>query len=325
LRRRDFLTILGGAAASPLAARAQALPPVIGYLSSRSAQSDTPFVAGFRRGLQEGEFVEGKNVTIEFRWGDNQPKLLPSLAAELVHRQPAVILAGGGYASAIALKRLTTTIPVVFVNGTDPIKTGLVASLNRPEANLTGVSFMATQIVAKRLELLLEFVPKARSIAVLVNPNNPDSAMMARDVEGAERTYRLSLKIYRASNENEIDAVFAELSAQRPDALFIGGDTFFNALRRKLIALSMRQSLPTIFDVREFAAEGGLMSYGSSQTDAYRQAGIYVSRVLKGAKPAELPVIQSTRFELVINLTTAKALGLEVPTKLMALADEVVE
>jgi putative ABC transport system substrate-binding protein len=325
LRRRDVLTWLGGAAAFPLTAHAQAPVPTIGYISSRSAQSDAPFVGGFHRGLAEGGFIDGQSAKIEFRWANNQPAQLAALADDLVRSQPAVILTGGGAAPPLAIKKVTSSIPIVFVIGTDPVKAGIVGSLNRPEANTTGVSFLATEIVAKRLELLLAFVPNPRMIAVLVNPNNPAFAAMSRDVEGAERALKLPLKIYKATSENEIDAAFAQLIPQRPDALFIGGDTFFNAVRRKIIALSLRHALPTIFDVREFAVEGGLMSYGSSQTDAYRQGGVYVGRILKGAKPADLPVIQSTRFELVINLTTAKALGLEVPTKLMALADEIIE
>jgi putative ABC transport system substrate-binding protein len=326
MRRREFLTLAGGLAATwPFVARAQDSSSVIAYLSSRSEQSDAPFTAGFRRGLVESGGNIEKRTQLEFFFADNDPSRLERLAAEVVERRPGVILAGGGSGVASLLKKLTQSIPVVFVNGADPVKVGLVRSINRPDANLTGVSFLATQIVAKRLELLLEFVPKAKAIAAIVNPRNADSATMGRDLEGAERSLKTRFKVYQASSTAEIDAAFSDMSKQRPDALLIGGDTFFNNVRRQLIALSMRHSLPSIFDVREFAAEGGLMSYGTSQSDAYRQAGLYAGRILRGAKPADLPVIQATRFELVINVATAKALGLEVPHKLMALADEVIE
>jgi putative ABC transport system substrate-binding protein len=326
MRRRQFLGVLGGAAVAwPVVARAQDAAPVVGYLSSRSEQSDLPFVAGFRRGLGESGGAIDKRTTLEFWFADNDPARLNAMAAELVRRKPAVILAGGGAASALALKKLTSSIPIVFINGADPVKVNLVRSISRPEANLTGVNFLATQIVAKRLELLLEFVPRAKAIAAIVNPKNPDFASMVRDVEGAERNLNLRFKVYKASSATEIDTVFAEMAQSPPEALLIGGDTFFNGARRQLIALTTRNSLPSIFDVREFAAEGGLMSYGTSQTDAYRQAGLYVGRILRGAAPSDLPVLQSTRFELVINLATAKALGLQVPNKLMALADEVIE
>jgi ABC-type uncharacterized transport system substrate-binding protein len=325
MRRREFLGALGCFAAWPISARAQDSAVVVGYLDSRSEQSDAPFVGGFRRGLNESGGNLDKRATLEFMFADNDPDRLDRMAAELVGRKPSVILAGGGAGTALALKKLTHSIPIVFVNGSDPIKVGLVRSISRPEANVTGINFLATQIVAKRLELLLQFTPKAKAIAVVVNPKNPDFASMVRDVEGAERNLKLRFKVYQASTAAEIDAAFADMAEHRPDALLIGGDTFFNGVRRQLIALSTRHSLPAIFDVREFAAEGGLMSYGASQTDAYRQAGLYVGRILRGATPADLPVIQSTRFELVINAATAKALGLEVPNKLMALADEVIE
>jgi putative tryptophan/tyrosine transport system substrate-binding protein len=325
VKRRDFMALVGAAATWPLAARAQDSSPVIGYLSSRSEQSDAPFVAGFRRGLAESGGNVEKRASIEFRWGDNESGRVGTLAAELVAIRPAVILAGGGSMTTLAVKRLTNTIPIVFVNGADPIRIGLVSSINRPEANLTGVNFLATQIVAKRLELLLNFVPKAKLIAGIVNPNNPDMASMARDFEVAPHQLGVQFKVFQASNMAEIDAAFAEMEGRRPDALLIVGDAYFNGVRRYLIAQCTRLSLPAIFDVREFAVEGGLMSYGTSQTDAYRQAGLYVGRILRGAGPADLPVLQSTRFELVINIATAKAFGIAVPDKLMALADEVIE
>jgi putative ABC transport system substrate-binding protein len=325
MRRREFITLLGGAAAWPLAAHAQQpTMPLIGYLSSRSEQPDAPFVAAFRVGLGESGDA-GKNAKIEFRWADNQLARLEGLAADLIKHKPAAILAGGGSGTALVVKKLTSRIPIVFVNGADPVKVGLVHSINRPEGNVTGVNFLATQIVAKRLEILLAFVPKAKAIAVLVNPKNPDFASMVTDVEGAERSLKVAMRTYKASSANEIDEAFSQMARQHPNALLIGGDSFFNGARRQLIALSLRHSLPSIFDLREFAAEGGLVSYGTSQTKAYHQAGIYVGRILDGAKPTELPVFQSTRFELVINRTTAKALSLEVPEKLIALADEVIE
>jgi putative ABC transport system substrate-binding protein len=325
MRRRDFIALTAGAAAVwPLAARAQQAQPLIGYLDSRTAQSDAPFVAAFRAGLDEIGGV-ASSAKIEFRWANNQPSRLEALATDLIQLKPSVILAGGGSGTALVLKKLTPLIPIVFVNGADPVKVGLVHSISRPEANITGVNFLATQLVAKRLELLLAFVPNAKSIAILVNPKNPDFASMAQDVEGAERSLKIPLQTYKASTESEIDDAFSKMERQHPDALLIGGDAFFNGLRQKLAALCLRQSLPAIFDTREFAAEGGLLSYGTSQTSAYRQAGEYVGRILGGAKLGELPVVQSTRFELIINRATAKALKLQIPDKLSALADEVIE
>jgi ABC-type uncharacterized transport system substrate-binding protein len=326
MRRREFIGLLGGATAIwSRAARAQQLSvPVIGFLSSRSEQPDAPFVSAFRQGLVESGDL-GKSAKIEFRWADNQSDRLQTLAADLIKLKPAVILAGGGAGTALAVKKLTSSIPIVFVNGADPVKVGLVHSISRPEGNVTGVAFLATQIVAKRLELLLAFVPKANRIAILVNPNNPDFATMTRDVETAERSLKIEMQTYKASTGDEIDEAFSQMAQQHPDALLIGGDAFFNGMRRKLIALSLRYSLPSIFDLREFATEGGLMSYGTSQTKAYQQAGGHIGRILSGAKPAELPVVQSTRFELIINRTTAKAFGLEIPDKLVALADEVIQ
>ncbi len=326
MRRRDFITLLGGGVAAwPLTARAQQQSrPLIGYISSRSAQSDAPLVAAFRAGLTEtGDAAT--NAKIEFRWADNQPGRLEALASDLVQLKPSAILAGGGSGTALVVKKLTSAIPIVFVIGTDPVKVGLVHSISRPEANVTGVNFLATLIVAKRLELLLAFVPNAKSIAILANPKNPEFASMAQDVEAAERTLKISLQTYMASTEGEMDDAFSKLEGKHPDALLIGGDTFFVAQRQKLAAFCLRQSLPAIFDTREFAADGGLMSYGASQTSAYRQAGEYVGRIIGGAKPNELPVVQSTRFELVINRATAKALKLPIPDKLTALADEVIE
>ena len=325
MRRREFITLLAGSVvACPLAARAQQNQPLTGYISSRSAQSDAPFVMAFRTGLTE---IGGAaaNAKIEFRWADNNPSRLEALASDLVQLKPSVVLAGGGSETALATKKLTSTIPIVFVNGADPVKVGLVRSISHPEANITGVNFLATEIVAKRLELLLAIVPNAKSIAILVNPKNPDFASMAQDVEAAEHSLNIPLQTYKVSTEGEMDDVFSKLEEKHPDALLIGGDPYFNAIRQKLAAFCLRQSLPAIFDTREFAADGGLMSYGTSQRSAYQQAGEYVGRIINGAKPAELPVMQSTRFELVINRATAKALKLQIPDRLTALADEVIE
>jgi putative ABC transport system substrate-binding protein len=327
MRRRQFITLLGSAAAAwPRRASAQqSTPPLIAYLNARSEQSDTPFVAAFRRGLDEQGLAISRDVRIEYRWADNDPSRVPSLASELIGRRPSVIVIGGGALVTLAVKKLTSSIPLVFITGADPIKVGLVTSISRPSGNVTGVSFLATQIVTKRLELLREFVPNARAIAVLVNPDNADRVQMSQDLEQAERTVTYPLKTFRASNESEIDRAFADMAGQNIDALLIGGDSYFNAMRRKLAALALRQGLPAMFDFREFVADGGLMSYGASQTEAYRQSAVYVARILGGAKTDELPVIQPTRFELIINRTTAKTLRLEIPTKLIALADEVIE
>lgn len=325
MRRRDLIKAIAGAATAwPLTARAQENQPLIGYISSRSAQSDAPFVTAFRGGLNK---IGGAatNAKIEFRYAEDQSSRLEALARDLIALKPSVIMAGGGAVTALAVKKLTQTTPIVFANGADPVKVGLVHSMSHPEANVTGVDFLATEIVAKRLELLLDFVPNAKSIAILVNPKNPGYASMAHDVEDAERSLKIPLQTYKASTDGELDDAFSKLEDKRPDALLIGGDAFFNATRRKLAVFCLRQSLPAIFDTREFAADGGLMSYGTSQTSAYQQAGEYVARILDGAKPGELPVMQSTRFELVINGATAKALKLQIPDKLSALADEVIE
>jgi putative ABC transport system substrate-binding protein len=310
----------------PFATRAQQpVPPLVAYLNLRPEQADAPFVAAFRRGLGEQGLVESKNIRLEYRWADNDMSRLSSQAADIISQNPSIIVIGGGATATLAVKKLTSSIPLVFITGGDPIKVGLVTSISRPTGNVTGVSFLATEIVSKRLELLHEFVPNARAIGVLVNPNNPNRVEMSRDLEQAERTVKFPLKTFRARNESEIDKAFADMAGQNVDALLIGGDNYFNAMRRKLAALALRRSLPAMFDFREFTADGGLMSYGASQTDTFRQSAIYVARILGGAKPADLPVIQSTRFELIINLTTAKTLGLEIPVKLMALADEVIE
>jgi putative tryptophan/tyrosine transport system substrate-binding protein len=325
LRRRSFLTAIAGIAAYPLSAAAQGTMPLIGYLNRRSAQSDAPFVAAFRRGLAEQNLVEGRNIQIDYRWADNDPSRLPSLGTDLIKRKPSLIVAGGGAETTLALQKLTSSIPIVFITGADPIKVGMVKSLSRPQGNATGVAFLATAIVTKRLDMLHDFVPRARAIGILVNPSNVGYAAMAQDLEQARSTVSFQVKVFKATRESEIQAAFSEMPRQNVDALLIGSDNYFNAVRRQLIALALRHSLPAMFDLREFAAEGGLMSYGASQTDAYRQGATYVRRILGGAKPADLPVSQSTQFELIINRTTAKALNLEIPNKLVALADEIIE
>jgi putative ABC transport system substrate-binding protein len=333
IRRRDFVTLLGGAAASPLAAwvlaaRAQqpALP-VIGSLSTGSpgsspAASNSDGVA-FRRGLAENGFVEGRNVKIEYRWADHQYDLLPALAAELIARQVAVIFANGP--AALAAKAATTTIPIVFTTASDPVKAGLVASFARPGGNLTGVTNANVELVPKRLELLHELVPGAKVIAVLLNPANPNAETQSRDVQAAARALGIDLHILHASSERDFDAVAAALDRMRAGGLVIGNDGFLIGEGERLAALAVRHALPAISQYREFAAAGGLMSYGGSSEDTFRTLGVYTGRILKGEKPADLPVQQSTRIELVINLKTAKALGLTFPITLSGRADEVIE
>ena len=327
LKRRELFTLLGGAAAWPLAAHAQQpATRVIGYLSGVSPDGDTERVRALRQGLKETGFVEGENVTIEYRWAENQFDRLPALAAELVRRQVAVIVATGGTLPALAAKAATTTIPIVFGVGDDPVRLGLVASLARPGGNATGINFFLGELTAKRLEILRELVPAAVRVAVLVNPANAArTEATTRDAERAAQAMALRIKIVTASTTGEIHAAFESLARERPDALFVGSDPLFTNRRVQLATLAARHGLPASFASRDNVEAGGLMSYGTNLNDAFLQNGIYAGRILKGEKPADLPVVQSTKFELVINLSTAKALSLEVPAMLLARADEVVE
>ena len=323
MKRRQFIAALGGAAAWPVVAQAQQPVPVIGFLAS--ASRPVAWLAGFHSGLKESGYAEGQNVAIEYVSADDRYDRLPALAGELVRHQVAVIVASGGPASAVAAKDATATIPIVFTAVSDPVKSGLVASMNRPGANVTGVAALTIELDAKRLELLRELVPAARVIAALVNPNRPDVDVQLNGMQVAAQSIGQELRILKAGTEREVDAAFEQQSDRRFDAMLVGADPFFRSRSTQLLALLARSHTPAIFAQREFVSAGGLLSYGASLSDAYRQAGVYVGRILKGERPANLPVVQPTKFELAINLKTAKALGLTVPPSLLARADEVIE
>jgi putative tryptophan/tyrosine transport system substrate-binding protein len=329
VKRREFITLLGGAAAAwPLAAaRAQQPPmPVIGFLDSRAADAMASRLGAFRHGLKELGFAEGENVSVVYRWAENRVDRLPELAAELVGRQVTVIVTTGGPTTALAAKTATTTIPIVFLVGEDPVRLGLVGSLTRPSGNLTGINLLANELEAKRLELLHQLVPRAARVAVLVNPADArNTETTLREVGAAARSIGMQVQVLSASTALEIEEALAAVGQERPDALFVGSAAFLNIRRVQLVQLASYHRLPVTFSLREAAEAGGLMSYGPSIEDAYRQWAVYAGRILKGAKPADLPVVQSSKFELVINLTTARMLGLTVPDKLLVAADEVIE
>jgi putative tryptophan/tyrosine transport system substrate-binding protein len=326
MKRRAFITLIGGAAAAwPRAARAQQQGlPVVGFLGSSSAEEWVPFVAAFKRGLKETGYVEGDSVSVEYRWANGQYGRLPGLAADLVRREVAVIFAAGSAAPALAAKAATATTPIVFANGADPIQFGLVASLNRPGGNVTGVNFLVADLGEKELGLIHELAPNV-GVAVMINPNNPNAESISRIASNAARSRVLPLQVLKAGNTEEIDTAFAKLVEQQLGALLVAADAFFLGRRNQFVALAARYRIPAIYYMREFVTGGGLMSYGTNISDAYRRAGVYTGKILKGARPSDLPVEQSTKFEFVINLKTAKALGLTVPDKLLALADDVIE
>jgi putative ABC transport system substrate-binding protein len=327
MRRREVISLLGSAVAWPLTARAQQpAMPVIGFVSNTSFNERQHNVAAFRDGLNDAGYVEGKNVAFEFRWAEHYLDPLAPMVADLIsNRRAAMIVASGSPAVALAAKAATATIPILFAFGGDPVKLGLVASFNRPGGNATGVSLFSVDLVAKGIELLRKLVPQAATISVLINPENPNAETQRRQAQAAARALGVEVHILSATKENEFDSAFVTLVQQRPSALLVSVDAFFLSQRAQLVALAERYRVPSIYPFSEFVAAGGLMSYGNSLTDAYRQNGIYAGRILKGEKPADLPVVQPTKFELVINLKTAKALGVEVPAKLLALADEVIE
>jgi putative tryptophan/tyrosine transport system substrate-binding protein len=324
MQRREFITLVGGAAASvPFATRGQQSMPEIGFLRSTTAADATEFVTAFRQGLKDTGYVEGQNVAIEFRWAEGRTDRLPALVDELIHRPVALIV--GDAVAMLAAKSATTSVPIVFAAGGDPVGEGLVASLNRPGGNVTGIHFFGGVLGAKRLELLRQLVPKAGTVAMLVYPNTPNTEAERRDVQAAAQLFGQELIVLDAINDREIDTSFATFVQRGASALLVGSSTFTVSHRERLVGLAARDALPAIYHVKEFVRVGGLMSYGASVADAYRQAGTYAGRILKGEKPGDLPVMRSTKFELVLNLKTARALGLAVPSALLATADEVIE
>jgi len=326
MKRRAFITLLGGAAAWPLAARAQqAGIPVVGVLYSGSSEMFSTLMAAFRQGLDEAGYVEGRNVALEIRLADGHYDRLPSLAAELVRRQVAVIVTAGGQNSAFAAKASTATIPIVFTTGGDPVRSGLIVSLNRPGGNVTGVTNLTAELEPKRLEILREFVPAAQRIAVLVNPAYQDVQLRVEEIQAAGRAFSKQIQVLQASTESAIGTAFAELAERRAGALLVSSDPFFFSRRHEIVALAAQYAVPAIYQWREFAQIGGLISYGASRNYALREAGVYVGKILRGARPSDLPVQQAVKLELVINLNTAKTLGLEIPPTLLATADEVIE
>jgi len=326
VKRRDFLTLLGGAATAwSAAARAQQALPVIGFINPASPGELAQRAAAFRNGIAEVGFVEGRNVIIEYRWAEGRYDQLPALATDLVHRGVAAIAATGGIAAVRAAQSATSSIPIVFTSGSDPVEAGLVTSLNRPGGNVTGAGLMSTNLVAKRAELLRELMPGAKSIGFLANTNNPSSRFEVGEAETAARVLGLQIRVERAEGERDFARAFASIAQQRTEALLVATDPFFESRRSTLVDLAAQHAIPAIYALREYAVAGGLMTYGGSITDIYRQAGVYVGRILKGEKPADLPLTQPSKFEFVVNMKTAKALRLEVPTSILLRADELIE
>ena len=326
MRRREFLGALGAAAVWPLEARAQQAMPVIGFIDSRSPEALGERLRKFRQGLKDSGYTDGENVAIEYRWAENQADRLPDLAADLVRRHVGVIVSSGGVPVALAAKAATTTVPIVFLTADDPVRLGIVTSVARPGGNMTGINFFNVELVAKRLELLREMLPRAARIALLVTPSaatNTETTL--RDVNVAARAMGVQISVLRADTSREIDAAFAEMVRQRLDALFVGEGPFLNARRVQLVQLAAHHSIPAVYSGREFSEIGGLMTYGADISDAYRQVGVYAGRILKGAKPADMPVLQTNKFELIVNAQTARMLGITVPQTLLTSADEVIE
>jgi ABC-type uncharacterized transport system substrate-binding protein len=326
MRRREFITLLGSAVAAawPFGACAQQALPVIGFANSGSAQAQVLMAAAYRKGLEEAGFVEGKNVLIESRWADGQYDRLPEFMADLIKRKVAVIMAGGPPA-ALAAKAATSTVPVVFTTGDNPVQTGLVPSLGRPGGNVTGVHVLFTELESKKLGLLRDVVPQADVVAALVNQTRPVASSQTAELQAAAQKFGQRVQIIHAATEQDIEPAFASMVQLKAGALLVGADPFFNSRRDQIVSLAARHAIPAIYEQRSFVAAGGLMSYGTNLADAYRQAGIYTGRILKGEKPADMPVIQATKFELVLNLKTAKALGLTIPSGLLTIADEIIE